>query len=165
MSGVVAKTTFVIFLFSVLLGASFVMFPIQEAEAAPVIIEGSIDPGARADTHFWEFTGTDGTSSLTVTLVCGNTGDTSKSLDPILQVRSPSISRGNDDGFTPCDSFSSSIVEYDPGEVEDGLWTTISRDFDDGTGPYTLTLTLTGPGEINQIADPPAEVVQNYDKK
>jgi len=134
----------------------------DQAFAADVeVIESSIDFSRQTDNHFWEFTGTDGTSTLTVTLECGNTGDTSKSLDPILFVISPSTSKSNDDGLTPCDSANSSIVTFIAGEVEDGLWITASKDFSDGIGPYTLTLTLTGPGEINQVSTSDKVIVES----
>jgi len=123
------------------------------------VVEDSIAVPRERDTHLWEFTGTDSTSTLTVTLVCGNTSNPSKSLDPVLRVDSPSITKINDDGFTSCDFASSSIVTFSAGQVEDGIWITEPRGFSTRTGPYTLTLTLVGPGQINQIVRPAPTVV------
>ena len=108
---------------------------------------------ADGDFHQWQFSGTDAASSLVVTLVCGNTSNPSEELDPVLQVQSPSMMKSDDDGFTPCNIFSSSIVLFDPGEVEDGCWITQSRGFAGDTGPYTLTLTLSGPGTIEFVGE------------
>jgi len=103
------------------------------------------------DFHAWTFIGTDGASTLVATLVCGNTANPSEELDPVLVVSSPSMMKVNDDGFTPCDSFDSSIVTFNAGEVEDGCWITNSQGFQglgNPTGPYTLTLDLAGLGTI-----------------
>jgi len=135
------------------LTANFAIADDDDVDAEVEIIEGTITD-ADGDTQFWEFEDTDGTSTLTVTHVCGNTDNTSEELDPILTVISPSITRDNDDSFTPCDNFNSSIVNYAAGEAEDGCWETNPRGFQglgDETGPYTLTLTLLGPGEIDQV--------------
>ncbi len=101
--------------------------------------------------HAWQLSGTDNTSTLEITHVCGNTGNPSQELDPILFVQSPSIFRQDDDSFTPCDQFSSSIVNFGLDEVEDGCWITQANGIGDGTGPYTLTLDLQGPGDITPL--------------
>ncbi len=108
------------------------------------------------DTHAWFFTGTDAASSLVATLVCGNTSNPSVELDPVLQVESPSMMKFDDDSFTPCTIFDSSIIVFDPGEVEDGCWITTSTGFQglgEETGPYTLTLNLAGPGTIEFVGE------------
>jgi len=112
------------------------------------VIEDDVTDGD-GDFHQWQFSGTSGASSLVVTLVCGNTSNPSEELDPVLQVQSPSMMKTDDDSFTACTIFSSSIVVFDPGEVEDGCWFTQSRGFSGDTGPYTLTLDLSGPGTIS----------------
>ncbi len=117
------------------------------------VVEGSIVVPDQPDIHFWTLSGTDGTSTLEVTLVCGNSGDPSITLDPALTVFSPTFPRSDDDSFTPCETFHSSIVNFAAGEVEDGCWETQSSDslFGDTTGPYTLTLELSGPGDITPL--------------
>ena len=119
--------------------------------AAIEVIEDDITD-VDGDFHAWTFLGTDGASVLTATLECGNTANPLDfSLDPVLFIQSPSMAKSNDDGFTACDSFSSSIVMFNAGEVEDGCWITNSQGFQglgDETGPYTLTLNLAGSGNI-----------------
>jgi len=118
--------------------------------AAIEVIEDDITD-VDGDFHAWSFVSTDGASVLTATLECGNTADPSTILDPVLFVQSPSMTKADDDGFTPCTSFSSSIVMFNAGEVEDGCWITNSQGFQglgDEIGPYTLTLDLAGAGNI-----------------
>ena len=106
------------------------------------------------DFHLWQFAGTDGTSVLTATLVCGNTADPVEDLDPLLRIQSPTMFKMNDDGFTPClNAAPSSIVVYAAGEVNDGCWATNSDGFSSSTGSYTLTLDLAGPGTITPLGE------------
>jgi len=134
------------------------------AMAADVeVVIGEIVAFDTPDSHFWLFSGTDDSSTLVVTLVCGNIDDPSTTLDPHVFVFSPSLIKANDDGFTACDQFASSIVNFVPTEVEDGCWETQSSDSliggFDTLGPYTLTLALSGPGTIIQIPSCATEIV------
>ncbi len=131
-------------------------FTTNNANAADEeIIEGAIVVLGGTDVFFWEFTGTDGTSDLEVKLECGNSGDPSTDLDPFLTVIDPSgnVRTDDDSSVGPCDfSFEGSKLEYIPGEVEDGCWTTILEGAFAGTlGPYTLKVELQGPGLIEQV--------------
>ena len=139
--------------------------------AIVVSVEGTI-VDVDGDFYAWDLTGTTAATSMVVTNVCGNTSNPSEELDPILTVQSPAMMKFNDDGFTPCDSFSSSIVIFDVTEVMDGCWVTNAAGFQGlggETGPYTLTLDLAGPGTIaslglvNDLFDCPAATVGGSD--
>jgi len=108
---------------------------------------------AVGDFHQWQFSGTTAASSLVVTLVCGNTGDASTALDPLLTVQSPAMMKIDDDSFTACTVFSSSIVLFSTGEVDNSCWVTHSASAFSNTGPYTLTLDLSGPGTITSLGE------------
>jgi len=129
-------------------------FTTNNANAADEeIIEGAIVVLGGTDVFFWEFIGTDDTSDLEVKLECGNSGDPSTTLDPFLTVIDPSgnVRDDDDSGVGPCNFFEGSKLEYMPGEVEDGCWTTILEGaFGGSSGPYTLKVELQGPGLIEQ---------------
>ena len=116
------------------------------------VIEDDVTDGD-GDFHQWQFSGTTAASSLTVTLECGNTGNPNQDLDPFLSVQSPAMMKFDDDSFTDCNIFSSSIVLFSTGEVDNGCWVTQSRSAIQNTGPYTLTLDLSGPGTITSLGE------------
>jgi len=139
--------------------------------AIVVSVEGTIID-VDGDFYAWDLTGTTAATSMVVTNVCGNTSNPSEELDPILTVQSPAMMKFNDDGFTPCDNFASSIVLFDVTEVMDGCWVTNAAGFQGlggEIGPYTLTLDLQGPGTIaslglvNGLFDCPAAPVGGSD--
>ena len=125
------------------------------ASAADIeFVEGDVSIGDFDDFHAWRISGADGTSSLTITLECGNSGNADMSLDPLLGVQSPTMFKGDDDSFTDCDEFPSSIVIYAQDEVANGCWVTASSSAGDNLfGPYTLTLDLAGPGNITPLGE------------
>jgi len=117
-----------------------------------LVLPGSINPIGDTDQYRFTLEGTDNTSTLVATLVCGNSINPSKILDPILTVSSPSLSKFDDDSFTPCNNYFSSFVLFSAGEVVDGSWRALAGGYQglgDEVGPYTLTIILNGPGCIN----------------
>jgi len=136
----------------------FAFAPNNAMAADVLVIEGSIDAIAEVDVHDFTVSGADATSTMTVTLVCGNSDNPSEILDPVLEVIGPIASEFDDDSHTVCadtsDPFDSSIVEFAAGQVDNGDWTALAAGFQglgDEVGPYTLTITLSGPGFINDI--------------
>jgi len=123
------------------------------ASAADIeFVEGDINDFSGI-FHAWQVSGADATSSLTLTLVCGNSGNASMSLDPFLEVQSPTMLKEDDDSFTDCVEFQSSIVIYAQDEVANGCWITASTLASGPGGPYTLTLDLAGAGIITPLGE------------
>ena len=120
------------------------------AFAADIEVQPITVSDADGESHAWQITGADATSSLEIVL-CDDTDND----DPNLSVISPTGQRNNNDTVTPCGAtFLESRITYNPGQVENGCWVTKSFTFLDlSSGDYTLTLTLTGPGNITPLGE------------
>ena len=145
----------------------------------PIVIEDSIDVLGDIHPVVVGVKDVDGLSILTITLDCGNTSDASNNLDPFLRVHDPNGDlTSNDDGLAGSDCAGAepwlgSQVVLSGSSLTEGFYTIEPTSFCEdsgsvtfgcpgtGVGPYTLTITLTGEGQISTSAgaapprDPP----------
>jgi len=138
-------------IFSIAFMMIFAVIPPSYADGT-IVIEDSIDASFEIDPVSLGISHVNQLSVLTIEYDCANSGDPATTLDPVLEVVDPDgDERIDDDNATlpGCGGgFFGSVLVYSGDQLNNGVYSLSLRDFEASTGPYTLTITLVGPGEI-----------------